>query len=32
MDFIYADSVSEKKQKSWDLKNIHRGVIDIYVK
>jgi len=23
-DFSYADNVSEKKQKKWDLKNIHR--------
>jgi hypothetical protein len=31
MVFIYADSVLEKKQKRWGLKNIHRG-LEKYVK
>ena len=25
MAYIYADSVSEKRLKKWDLKNIHEG-------
>jgi len=32
MDSIYADNVSEKKQKKWDLKNITKGGYKLHVK
>jgi hypothetical protein len=32
MDYIYADNVSERKQKKWGLKNITKGGYKLHVK